>query len=208
MRKHIFLFMILPVLGSSLFAQDIINHNKPERERWFSELGFGMFVHWSFDVQLGMVISHSMVGASDEYLDRYVHELPSTFNPQDFNAEEWVNAAKMAGMRYLVFTTKHHNGFCMFDTKTTDFSITNTPYGKDLTRQLIEACRRAGLAVGIYYSPDDFYYLYQHDIPISRARSEAMASNNSGLNDYARSQMRELMTNYGPIDIVFLDGLE
>lgn len=200
------MFLISPL---SISAQDsILNLNKPERERWFSELGFGMFIHWSFDVQLGMVISHSMVGASDEYLDRYVNELPATFNPKNFDPDEWVQAAKMAGMKYLVFTTKHHNGFCMFETATTDFSIMHTPYGKDPTRQLIEACRRAGIAVGIYYSPDDFYFLYRQGIPISRARPEAMASNNPALNEYAKSQIRELMTNYGNIDIVFLDGLE
>ena len=195
---------LFPLTGQ----EPILNLNKPEREAWFTGHGFGMFIHWSFDVQLGMVISHSMVGASDEYLDRYIHELPKTFNPVDFDADEWVLTAKMAGMNYLVFTTKHHNGFCMYDTKTTDFSIMHTPYARDPTRQLIDASRRHGLAVGIYYSPDDFYFLYDHGIPISRARPEAMASQNPALNAYAKQQMRELMTQYGPIDIVFLDGLE
>lgn len=206
-RFILLLSVILSGLNTS-GQEPILNLNKPDREAWFTSLGFGMFIHWSFDVQLGMVISHSMVGASDEYLDRYVHQLPRTFDPVNFNADEWAKAAKLAGMKYLVFTTKHHNGFCMYDTKTTDFSIMHTPYGRDPTAQLIEACRRHGLAVGIYYSPDDFYYLYQHKIPISRARPEAMASHNAGLNEYAKSQMRELMTRYGPIDIVFLDGLE
>jgi alpha-L-fucosidase len=185
-----------------------LNLNKPEREQWFTDLGFGMFIHWSMDVQLGMVISHSMVGASQEYLDRYVNELPKTFNPVNFNAKQWVKAAKLAGMKYLVFTTKHHNGYCMFDTKTTDFGIMNSPYGKDITKMFVEACREEGLAVGLYFSPDDFYFLYKQGTLISRVQKEALTSNNPELNSYVKEQMKELMTNYGKIDIVFLDGME
>ncbi len=185
-----------------------LNLNKAEREQWFTDLGFGMFIHWSFDSQLGMVISHSMVGASDDYLERYVNELPKTFNPRSFNVDKWAKEAKMAGMKYIVFTTKHHNGFCMFDTKTTDFNIMNTPYGNDITGMIVDACRKEGLAVGLYYSPDDFYFLYKQGELISRTRPEALALNNAALNDYAKAQMKELMTNYGKIDIVFLDGAD
>lgn len=149
-----------------------------------------------------------MVGASDQYLDRYVNELPQTFNPVNFDAMEWVNAAKQAGMKYLVFTTKHHNGYCMYDTKTTDFGIMHSPYGKDVTKMLIEAAREAGLAVGLYFSPDDFHFLYQQGTLISRDRKEAVASGNPALNAFVKEQMRELMTQYGTIDIVFLDGRE
>ncbi len=185
-----------------------LNLNKPEREKWFTEQFFGMFIHWSFDVQLGMVISHSMVGASDDYLDRYINELPKTFNPDKFDATLWAKQARMAGMKYVVFTAKHHNGFCMFDTRTTDFSIMNTPYGKDITRLIADAFRKEGLAVGLYYSPDDFHFLYRQGTLISRTRPEAMASGNAALNAYAKKQMRELMTQYGKIDIVFIDGME
>ncbi|WP_411029331.1 alpha-L-fucosidase [Spongiimicrobium sp. 3-5] len=185
-----------------------LNLNKPEREAWFTELGFGMFIHWSMDVQLGMVISHSMVGASDDYLERYVNELPKTFDPKLFNAKEWARAARLAGMKYVVFTTKHHNGFCMYDTKTTDFDIMNTPYAKDVTKQVVDAFREEGLAIGLYYSPDDFYFLYKQGTLISRERAEAIASGNEPLNKYAKEQMRELMTQYGKIDMVFLDGQE
>ena len=185
-----------------------LNLNKPEREQWFTDLGFGMFIHWSMDVQLGMVISHSMVGASEDYLERYIGELPKTFNPVNFDAREWARAAKLAGMKYIVFTSKHHNGYCMFETETTDFGIMSSPYGKDVTKMIIDACRQEGLAVGLYYSPDDFYFLHQQGTLISRTRKEAMASGNPALNTYVKKQMRELMTNYGSIDIVFLDGME
>ncbi len=207
--KSVIIFLIV-ISFQNINAQeeDILNLNKPEKEQWFTDLGFGMFIHMSMDVQLGMVISHSMVGASEDYLERYINELPKTFNPINFDAEQWVNAAKRAGMKYLVFTTKHHNGYCMFDTKTTDFSIMNSPYGKDITREIVEACREAGLAVGLYFSPDDFYFLYQQGTLISRTRKEALASGNPELNSYVKKQMKELMTNYGKIDIVFLDGME
>ena len=203
--------ILIVLLLTSIFgyAQDRpLNLNKPEREAWFTELGFGMFIHWSMDVQLGMVISHSMVGASDDYLDRYVNELPKKFNPDEFDASEWAKAAKLAGMKYVVFTTKHHSGFCMYDTKTTDFDIMNTPYGKDITRQIVDAFREEGLAIGFYFSPDDFYFLYKQGTLISRDRSEALASGNKPLNKYVKEQMRELMTNYGKVDIIFLDGRE
>ena len=174
--KTLFLgtFFLTSILSAS--AQDqILNLNKPEREQWFTELGFGMFIHWSFDVQLGMVISHSMVGASDDYLDRYIHELPLSFNPQDFDAASWAKAARMAGMKYVVFTTKHHNGFCMFDTETTDFNIMNTPYARDITEMIVDAFRKEGISIGFYYSPDDFYFLHKQGLSVSRARPEALA---------------------------------
>lgn len=204
------IILALAVLSITTNAQGEkpLNLNKPDREKWFSDLGFGMFLHWSMDVQLGMVISHSMVGASDQYLERYVNELPQTFNPVNFDATQWANAARQAGMKYLVFTTKHHNGYCMYDTKTTDFGIMHSPYGKDVTKMLIEAAREAGLAVGLYFSPDDFHFLYQQGTLISRDRKEALASGNPALNAFVKEQMRELMTQYGTIDIVFLDGRE
>ncbi|HEX9600181.1 MAG TPA: alpha-L-fucosidase [Mariniflexile sp.] len=197
-------------IGSfQLTAQEkILNLNKPEREEWFSQLGFGMFIHWSVDVQLGMVISHSMVGASDDYLKRYVNELPKTFDPTQFDAKKWAKAAKQARMKYVIFTTKHHNGFCMYNTKTTAFNIMNTPYGKDITKEVVDAFREEGLAIGLYFSPDDFHFLYEQGTLISRTRPEALASNNEPLNKYAKEQMRELMTQYGAIDMVFLDGKE
>lgn len=204
----LFLTFFLLTIFNVVSQEKPLNLNKPEREAWFTELGFGMFIHWSMDVQLGMVISHSMVGASENYLDRYVNELPKTFDPELFNAKEWARAAKMAGMKYVVFTTKHHNGFCMFDTKTTDFSIMNTPYGKDVTRQVVDAFRAEGLAIGFYYSPDDFYFLYKQGTLISRDRKEAVASGNDALNEYDKKQIRELLTNYGKVDIMFLDGRE
>ena len=203
MRKLVvFLFIIISL---NLFSQEL-NLNKPEREQWFTELGFGMFIHWSYDVQYGMVISHSLVGASDDYLKRYFNDLPKTFNPSAFNPHDWAKKARLAGMKYMVFTTKHHNGFCMWDTKSTDYNIMNTPFSKDAVKEFVDACRAEGLAVGFYFSPEDFYYQYKNGLSISRRNPKSEVGVNENLRNYVASQMKELMEKYTPVDIVFLDG--
>ncbi len=180
--------------------------NKPERTEWFMDQALGMFVHWSMDSQLGCVISHSMVGASDDYLDRFINDLPKSFCPEKFDPDDWARLAKLAGVKYVVFTTKHHSGFCMFKTKTTPFNIANTPYKRDITRQVVQAFRKQGLAVGFYFSPDDFWILHEQGKDISRRRPEALPVNNPELMAHNKAQLRELLTNYGPIDMLFIDG--
>lgn len=186
-----------------------LNLNKPERLEWFNQLGFGMFIHFSFDSQLGVVISHSMAGASDDYLDRFINELPKTFNPKNYDATEIATLAKLAGMKYIVFTTKHHSGFCMWDTKTTDFNIMNTPYSKDLIAEYVEATRAAGLAVGFYFSPEDFNFLYENELQVRRRFIEPISENiMEKYMELNELQNMELMTQYGDIDIMFYDGGE
>ncbi|MEZ4708734.1 MAG: alpha-L-fucosidase [Caldilineaceae bacterium] len=180
--------------------------NKPERAAWFQELALGMFIHWNIDSQLGSVISHSMVGASQDYLDRYINLLPQTFYPHKFDPAEWARRAKVAGMRYVVFTTKHHSGFCMWDTKTTDFNIMHTPWRQDIVRRVVNAFRTQGIAIGFYFSPDDFWILHQQGHDISRMRPEASPLNNPRLMAHNQAQVHELLTNYGPIDMLFFDG--
>ena len=180
--------------------------NDSERCEWFMDQALGMFVHWSVDSQLGSVISHSMVGASDDYLDRFVNDLPRSFYPDKFDPDQWARLAKLAGMKYVVFTTKHHSGFCMYDTKTTDFDVTNTPYGRDITRQIVKAFRKHGLGVGFYFSPDDFWLLHRQGRDVSRRRPEALPTNNPELMAHNKAQIRELLSYYGPVDMLFLDG--
>lgn len=182
------------------------NLNKPEREEWLRDTGAGLFIHFNVDAQLGVVISHSLVGASNDYVDRYFNELPKTFNPSKFNPKEIAELAKMAGMKYICFTTKHHAGFCFWDTKTTDFNITKTPYKKDMLKEFVEATREAGLDVGFYFSPEDFNFLRNHNIPISRTNVQMDAKTTKAYNDYNQKQCEELMTNYGKIDVFFIDG--
>ncbi|MGJ8653797.1 MAG: alpha-L-fucosidase [Opitutaceae bacterium] len=180
--------------------------NDPAREQEFMDWGLGMFVHWSHDSQLGSVISHSMVGASDEYLDRYVNDLLKTFNPRRYDPDEWMEIAKLAGVKYMVFTTKHHNGFCMWDTKTTDFSIMNTPYGKDIVKDYVDACRRHDIKVGFYFSPEDFHF--QREMGLEVRRVARTAEEKPPIAIYNKKQLDELLTNYGDIDVVFFDGGE
>lgn len=189
---------------SSAFAQQI--DNKPDRLEWFRDQGFGLFIHWSVDSQLGVVISHSMAGASDDYNQRFLTELPKTFNPRKFAPDDWATLARLAGIKYVVFTTKHHSGFAMWDTKTTPFSIRNTPFKRDINREILDAFRRQGIAPGIYFSPDDFWWLHQNKIDIQRNTPQVAPANNPGLMKLDLAQVNELMSNYGPIDVVFFDG--
>ncbi len=196
----------LPGLTKNFHVPAAVSGNDEARARWFSGLGLGLFVHWSLDVQLGSVISHSMVGASQDYLERFVHDLPKTFNPTRFDPDAWARQAKVAGVRYVVFTTKHHSGFCMFDTETTSFNVMNTPYGKDIIREVVDAFRAWDIAVGFYFSPDDFWLLHRQGYEVTRSRPEANPRNNPELMAHNRTQLRELLTHYGPVDIVFFDG--
>jgi len=180
--------------------------NKPDRIEWFRDQGFGLFIHWSVDAQLGVGISHSLVGASDNYADGFFNELPKTFDPKQFDPQDWARLAKLAGVRYVMFTTKHHSGFAMYDTATTSFGVMNTPFHRDITAELFKAFRDVGIAPGVYFSPDDFYWLHQNGELIQRNVPEVQPENNPGLMDYDLAQVRELLTNYGPISLIFFDG--
>ncbi len=192
--------------GGSVVQAAQVSGNRPARVAWFRTLGLGLFIHWSVDSQLGMVISHSLVGASDDYVRRYFDELPKTFCPEHFAPDEWARLAAVCGFRYVVFTTKHHNGFCMFETATTDFDVMHTPYQRDITRQVVEAFRRQGIAIGFYFSPDDFSVLRRQGIEIARGRQEVDPLHNPDLMALNRAQLRELLTNYGSVDLLFFDG--
>jgi alpha-L-fucosidase len=180
--------------------------NKPEQLEWFRDLGFGLFIHWSLDSQTGVVISHSLAGADDAYTRRFFNELPKTFNPRKFYPQDWAALAKLAGIRYMVFTTKHHSGFTMWDTKTTDFGIMRTPFKRDITKELVDAFKAQGIHPGFYFSPDDFYWLWKNKIDIQRNIPAVQPVNNPGLMKLDLDQVRELMTKYGTIDFVFFDG--
>ncbi|WP_372757196.1 alpha-L-fucosidase [Mariniflexile sp.] len=182
--------------------------NKPELDENFMDMGFGIFVHWSLDSQLGSVISHSLVGASNDYVKKYFNELPKTFYPNKFDPDEWARLFKLTGAEYVVFTTKHHNGFCMWDTKTTDFNIMNTPYGKDITAELFTALRKHGLKVGVYFSPEDFSFLDNQGELISRNSIKSQITENAELLEYDKKQVKELVTNYGQIDVIFFDAFK
>jgi alpha-L-fucosidase len=190
-------------IANVLSAQD---SNHPDRLEWFRDQGFGLFIHWGLDSQLGSVISHSLVGASDDYVERYFDQLPKTFNPHNFDPQDWAVLARLAGIRYVVFTAKHHSGFCMFETATTRFGTGETPSHRDITREVLDAFRTQGIAPGLYFSPDDFHWLHEHGITINRNVPSVSPERIPALLAYDQAQVREMLTHYGPVSVIFFDG--
>jgi len=184
------------------------NRNRPEREEWLQDNGFGIFITWAPDAQYSMVISHSLVGASDDYRHRYFQQMPQTFNPSRFDPESLAALVRRSGAKYSVFTTKHHAGFAMWRTRTTNFGIERTPYKKDIVAQFADEMRRQGVAVGFYYSPEDFYWIASkgvHDFDRLSAPQD-YAPYREAFEKYVKSQIRELFTRYGKVDVFFNDG--
>jgi alpha-L-fucosidase len=174
----------------------------------FRSLRVGAFVHWGPSSQTGQEISWSRgIGVPREKYD----DLYKTFNPVAFNADEWVRLFKAAGFRYIVYVPKHHDGFCMWNTKTTDHNIMKSPFGRDVTKELAEACKRQGMAFCLYYSIADFY---NPDYP-RPAYPWGKGDGNYGGPGYQlptgqkpdfdryvlymKTQLRELSESYGPI---------
>jgi len=201
------LFMLAPAARTQTLPNPAIGSlNKPERLEWFRDQGFGIFIHWSVDSQLGVIISHSLVDASPEYDKKFYEELPKTFYPNKFDADALARIIKLSGARYSVLTNKHHSGFAMFATATNNFNVMDTPFHRDITKELYTALRKQGIAPGVYYSPDDFYWLYKHNIPINRYVPNVQFNVNPGLLKYDQQQITELLTHYGPISMIFFDG--
>jgi alpha-L-fucosidase len=136
--------------------------------------------------------------------------LPVTFNPTKFDPHAWIDLARLAGQKYMVFTTKHHDGFCMFDSAYTDYKITRTPYSLDIVAQLARACHEDEMPIGFYYSPPDLHH------PGFRDTSKPASENWHGQAErpdwalylaYMQLQLRELLTHYGPVALIWFDGL-
>ena len=182
-------------------------HAKPEALQRWREMRFGMFIHWGPVSLKGTEIGWSRAGlrrghrsgrATKGVPVEVYDNLYKQFNPVRFDADEWVRIAKAAGMKYMVFTTKHHDGFVNFETKLTDYKITSpaSPYGKDIVRQLADACHAGGLALGFYYSPPDWHH------PDYRN-----GDRHAKYIEYLHGQLRELCSNYDKVDIIWFDGL-
>jgi len=208
--KFAALFILTGLAASAQFVDTAAaahaSRNNPAAVELFRDRGLGLFIHWGVDGSLGGVISHSLAGASPDYVQRFFETLPEYFNPDQYRPDDWARLAKLAGFRYVMFTAKHHAGFCMWDTQTTNFSVMHTPYGKDILEALITAFRKQGIAIGIYYSPDDFWWLYQHHITINRHVKGVYPQEIPEFMDYTKRQLKELLTNYGTIDYFFFDG--
>lgn len=172
-----------------------------ERLAWWRDARFGMFIHWGPVSLTGQEIgwARGQQVPIEEY-DR----LYQRFNPVEFDADAWVKTAKQAGMKYVVFTTKHHDGFCMWDTKQTDFNILNSPFRRDVVKELAAACKRHGLRFGTYHSVCDWHH---PDFPLTSPGGsvERPNSNLDRYEQYLRAQLTELVTGYGPLGLMWFD---
>jgi alpha-L-fucosidase len=197
----------LPLLKT--FAGSLIFSD--ERTAWYRDGKFGMFIHWgpyslaSVEASWPIMVPKPGGIPQSEYVD-----LSKRFNPTKFDARALLDLARLAGQRYMVFTTKHHDGFCMFDSAYTDYKITKTPYGKDIVSQLAAAAQEAGMPLGFYYSPPDMHH------PAFRDTSKPASANWGGepmrpewplYLDYMQLQLTELLTKYGPVALIWFDGL-
>jgi alpha-L-fucosidase len=174
--------------------------------RWFRGARFGLFVHWGVYSVLGegeWVMNNK--GMTVEAYER----LPVRFNPVKFDAAEWVALAKAAGARYITITSKHHDGFAMFDSRLTDWDVSDrTPYRKDVLRQLAEECRRQGLGLFFYYSQLDWHHPdYFPRGSTGKTAGRAEAGEWERYLDFMDGQLRELLTNYGRVSGVWFDGM-
>ena len=178
----------------------------------FSNMRYGMFIHFGLYSTLGR---HEWVQwyetiPTEDYRARYMKR----FNPDRYDAREWVRRAKDAGMKYIVLTTKHHEGFCMWDTDTVDYKITNTAFKRDVVREYVDACREAGIRVGFYYSIIDWHhpeFRIDKIHPLSKKLSDEEIAKLNEKRDMGKyracmmQQVTELLTRYGKIDVMFFD---
>lgn len=165
---------------------------------WWRDAKFGMFIHWGLYSILGRGewVMHNEKIPAEEY-----RKLAQEFNPQHFDADQWAQIAKDAGMRYMVMVSRHHDGFALWDSPGSyqDFTSMNSAAKRDFVKEYVEACRRAGLKVGLYYSPMDWRFP-------GYFQPKELLDNALLMKKQCYDQVRELMTNYGPIDILWYDG--
>lgn len=169
-------------------------------EHWRS-LRYGMFIHWGPVSLTGQEIGWSR-GAQTP-VEVYDH-LYERFNPTNFDADAWVSIAKAAGMKYIVLTTKHHDGFCLWDTKLSDYNIMHTPFHRDVVKELAAACKKQGIDFGAYYSVTDWY---NTNWPVTSPAGKVKRAHSDldAYETYLQGQISELITNYGPLITIWND---
>lgn len=194
-------FLLTLGLTGNLFAQDDKTiGNKQKIEEW-KDARFGMFIHWGPVTLKGTEIgwSRGREIPVEEYDNLY-----KQFDAKYFNADDWVNVAKAAGMKYIILTTKHHDGFCLWNTRQTDYNVMNSPLKRDVVKELAEACRKQGIQFGTYYSTCDWHH---PDFPLT-SPGGGVAREKSDLDAYTtylKKQVAELLLNYGPLNVLWFD---
>ncbi len=191
----------LPLAAAEPTSPPESNEQRIARMKWWQEARFGMFIHWGpvslKGTEIGWSRNPGPNGHRGNIPAAEYDNLYKKFNPTKFNSKEWVATAKAAGMKYLVFTTKHHDGFCEFDSKLTDYKITSpqSPFGRDVVKELADACHEAGIRFGVYYSQPDSHH------------PDYRSTNHTRFIKYLHGQVSELLSNYGQVDVIWFDGL-
>ncbi|MEI6087333.1 MAG: alpha-L-fucosidase [Bacteroidota bacterium] len=202
------LLLVLPILMTvyAISQQAYIpsKENVAARQQ-FQDMKFGMFIHWGASSVLAngeWVMNNRGIRQEDYKL------LQNVFNPTEFNAKEWVTIAKNAGMQYITLITRHHDGFSNFDTKESDWKITNTKYGKDVVKEIADECHRQGVKICFYYSLLDWYRSdYQWETGKTGKKSgRTEKSNWDAYIKFMKAQLTELLTNYGEVSTIWFDG--
>jgi alpha-L-fucosidase len=193
--------ILTTLLGAgSLLAQDTIPAAPAAVKNW-QDARFGMFIHWGPVSLKGTEIGWSR--GNQVPIEEY-DNLYKQFNPTEFNADEWVAVAKAAGMKYMVLTTKHHDGFCLWDTKQTDYNIMNTPFKRDVVKELAAACKKGGIAFGTYYSACDWHHP-AFPLGSPSGRTKKPNPDLKAYDAYLQAQVTELVKNYGPLFTMWFD---
>jgi len=195
------------------------NKNNEDRMKWFLDAKIGIFIHWGIHSVAGVeaswpvmapIMNQTVFGKQPDISEDEYFALADQFNPESFDAGEWVRMAEDAGARYMVITSKHHDGFCMFDAPGTTFKITSTAFGRDVCAELADACSRSSVKLGFYYSPPDMHH------PGYRDTSRKAMYNWTGQPerpdwksylDYMESHLRKLLTDYGEVAVLWFDSL-
>jgi len=194
---------------------NLVEETKEQQDKrmaWWRYAKFGMFIHWGLYAIPAGVWNGVCVPGIGEWIQqraripvREYEKLAERFNPVKFNAEEWVHVAKEAGMKWIVITSKHHDGFCMFDTRLTDYNIVKaTPFKRDPLKELAEACRKNGIGLGFYHSQTLDWH-HPHGMGNDWDYDPADQDFTKYLREYVEPQLRELLTNYGPISVIWFD---
>jgi len=197
--KKLLILMFCLAYAAGLQAQPFTTRDA--NLEWWKDARFGMFIHWGPVSIKGTEIGWSR---GKEWTIEEYDGLYKQFNPVKFNALEWVKIAKTAGMKYIVFTSKHHDGFCMWDTKYTDYNIMNSPFKRDVMKELSEACKKEGMALGFYHSTCDWH---NPDFPLTSPGGSVKreVSNLDRYTEYLKNQSVEIIKNYGPLLVMWYD---
>lgn len=186
---------------------------KAERMKWFNDSRFGLFIHWGLYAQPAGVWKGKDYKRVGEWIQNWAkiktvdyEPLQKTFNPTKYDAEKWVLLAKRAGMKYIVITSKHHDGFCLYDSKYSDWDMGGTPYKKDLLAPLADACRKHGLKMCFYHSILDWHHPEYGIKAAWQGNHDTEKPDMEVYRTYMKNQLHELLTNYGDVGVVWFDG--